>query len=103
VPYIAMGRRNLLLCFDAFGTLFHPKRPVAEQYATVARQCGLEGITTQQVKASFKTAFSEESKAHHNYGRASGMGAEKWWTNVWKQSIQPRQREHLANVWTGDS
>jgi hypothetical protein len=94
MPNTVMGRRNLLLCFDAFGTLFHPKRPVAEQYATVARQCGLEGITTQQVKASFKTAFSEESKIHHNYGRASGMGAEKWWTNVWKQPAQP----HRASI-----
>jgi FMN phosphatase YigB (HAD superfamily) len=77
-----MARRNLLLCFDAFGTLFHPKSPVAEQYATVARQCGLEGFTTKDVQASFKTAFSSESKAHPNYGKASGMGAPKWWTNV---------------------
>jgi hypothetical protein len=77
-----MGRRNLLLCFDAFGTLFTPKRPIAEQYATVARQCGLDGFSTEQVQASFKTAFSGESKAHPNYGKASNMGAEQWWTNV---------------------
>ena len=81
-----MGRRNILLCFDAFGTLFQPKRPVAEQYAAVASQCGLGGFSAEQVQASFKTAFSEASEEHPNYGRASGMGAEKWWANV---SIRP--------------
>ena len=74
--------RNLLLCFDAFGTLFAPKFPVPEQYASVARECGLSSITAAQVKDSFKTAFAAQSRAHPNYGRASGMGAEKWWTEV---------------------
>lgn len=77
-----MGRRNLLLCFDAFGTLFKPKYPVPEQYAAVARQCGLDGFSVAQLEASFKAAFKGESQAHPNYGKASGMGAEKWWTNV---------------------
>lgn len=77
-----MTRRKLLLCFDAFGTLFRPKSPVPEQYAAVARQCGLDGFTTKDVQASFKTAFSSESKAHPNYGKAIGMGAAQWWTNV---------------------
>lgn len=76
-----MGR-NLLLCFDAFGTLFKPRRPVAEQYAAVARQCGLDGLAAEQLQASFKAAFSRESKAHPNYGKASGLNAEQWWTNV---------------------
>ncbi|KAH6846948.1 hypothetical protein B0I37DRAFT_340790 [Chaetomium sp. MPI-CAGE-AT-0009] len=84
-----MARRNLLVCFDAFGTLFHPKSPVAEQYATVARQCGLDGFTTEDVQASFKKAFSSESKAHPNYGKASGMGAPRWWTNVITKTFQP--------------
>ncbi|KAK4097590.1 hypothetical protein N658DRAFT_456718, partial [Parathielavia hyrcaniae] len=84
-----MGRRNLLLCFDAFGTLFVPKRPIAEQYATVARQSGLDGLITEQVQASFKTAFSGASRAHPNYGRANNMGAEQWWTNVIHNTFQP--------------
>ncbi|KAK4038875.1 hypothetical protein C8A01DRAFT_17109 [Parachaetomium inaequale] len=84
-----MGRRNLLLCFDAFGTLFSPKRPIAEQYAAVARQCGLDGFGTEDVQASFKAAFSSETKAHPNYGKASGMGAPTWWTNVIHKTFQP--------------
>ncbi|KAL2169259.1 hypothetical protein VTG60DRAFT_6339 [Thermothelomyces hinnuleus] len=84
-----MAQRNLLLCFDAFGTLFHPKGPVMEQYVAVAQQCGLGGFSVQDVEASFKAAFSRESKLHPNYGRASGMGALKWWTNVITQTFQP--------------
>ncbi|AEO62206.1 uncharacterized protein THITE_2106121 [Thermothielavioides terrestris NRRL 8126] len=84
-----MARRNILLCFDAFGTLFKPKRPIQEQYASVARQCGLDGFSAEQVQASFKAAFSGESKAHPNYGKDSGMGAEKWWTNVIHQTFRP--------------
>ncbi|KAJ4306052.1 hypothetical protein N0V88_000848 [Collariella sp. IMI 366227] len=84
-----MGRRNLLLCFDAFGTLFTPKQPIAEQYTLVARKCGLDGFSVDQVKSSFKTAFSKESKAHPNYGKASGMGAAMWWTHVINNTFRP--------------
>lgn len=77
-----MRQRNLLLCFDAFGTLFQPRRPVAEQYAAVARQCGLERVRAEQVAAAFKAAYAEEARAHPNYGKATGMGADRWWTNV---------------------
>ena len=77
-----MAKPNLLLCFDAFGTLFKPKRPVAEQYAEVARQCGLTGFNDQDVQSCFRTAFKEEAKQNPNYGKATGLGATKWWTNV---------------------
>jgi len=79
---ITMAQRNLLLCFDAFGTLFHPRHPVLEQYIMVAQQFGLGGFSIEDAEASFKSAFSRESKLHPNYGKASGMGASKWWTNV---------------------
>ncbi|KAL2159030.1 hypothetical protein VTH06DRAFT_2789 [Thermothelomyces fergusii] len=84
-----MAQRNLLLCFDAFGTLFHPKRPVMEQYVAVAQQCGLRGFGVRDVELSFKAAFSRESELHPNYGRASGIGALKWWTNVITQTFRP--------------
>ncbi|KAK4243292.1 hypothetical protein C7999DRAFT_44866 [Corynascus novoguineensis] len=87
-----MAQRNLLLCFDAFGTLFHPRAPVLEQYITVAQQFGLGGFSIEDAEASFKTAFSRESKLHPNYGKASGMGASKWWTNVIHQTFQPLVR-----------
>lgn len=49
-----MSKRNLLLCFDAFGTLFTPKRPIAKQYGEVARSLGLGGFSDEQLQASFK-------------------------------------------------
>ena len=73
-----MSKRNLLICFDAFGTLFAPKRPIAQQYGTaelysgtyardqlltasitgeVARSFGLSGFTDTDVANSFKQAF----------------------------------------------
>ncbi|KAK1834880.1 Haloacid dehalogenase-like hydrolase domain-containing protein 3 [Podospora conica] len=83
-------RRHLLLCFDAFGTLFRPQLPIAEQYASAARESGLaDTITAAQVQKTFKAAFASQSKLHPNYGRASGMGAEKWWTNVIRETFHP--------------
>ena len=29
-----------------------------------------------------RTAFKKESKQNPNYGKATGLGAEKWWSNV---------------------
>lgn len=53
-----MTPRNLLICFDAFGTLFKPKRPVEQQYGEVARSMGLSGFTDDDVKASFRDGES---------------------------------------------
>ena len=77
-----MARKNLLICFDAFGTLFAPKRPVAQQYAEVASSLANREFTEDEVQKSFITAFKKESKANPNYGKATGMNAERWWTNV---------------------
>ncbi len=45
--------RPLVLTFDAFGTLFHPRQPIAQQYAEAARMHGLSGFTDQDIEASF--------------------------------------------------
>lgn len=83
------AKRNLLICFDAFGTLFKPNRPVEEQYAAVAHKFGVgvdpDGTNTfnsADVRASFRNAFKHSAKEYPNYGRAVGMGATAWWTNV---------------------
>lgn len=46
--------RPCLLTFDAFGTLFHPRKPIGLQYAEVARKHGLSGFTNEEVGASFR-------------------------------------------------
>jgi len=43
-----------LLTFDAFGTLFVPKEPIAKQYGDAARKCGITGIADEAVGASFR-------------------------------------------------
>ncbi|KAI4718613.1 hypothetical protein E4T48_05150 [Aureobasidium sp. EXF-10727] len=74
-------KRNLLLCVDAFGTLFRPRSPIAEQYGSVARSMGVK-VSDEEVARSFKTAFKETSKAYPNYGKKTYMGAKQWWTEV---------------------
>lgn len=78
-------KRNLLLCFDAFGTLFTPSVPIPSAYAAAAVrhgiQCG-DPKNPQMVAARFKHAFKEQSNNNPNYGKATGLGAEKWWGNV---------------------
>lgn len=97
--FLIMVRPNLLLCFDAFGTLFRPKRNVALQYAEVARQCGLTNFSDDDLRASFAAAFKREAKANPNYGRATGLGATQWWTNVSRGNQRClRNRGHASVV-----
>jgi hypothetical protein len=89
-----MPRPNLLLCFDAFGTLFRPKRPVHQQYGEVARSLGLSGFTDEQVALSFKAAFKNETKANPNFGKANGMNPFQWWSNVGRVRLSPNRISH---------
>jgi hypothetical protein len=50
----AKMKRNLLLCVDAFGTLFRPRSPIAEQYGSVARGMGVK-ISDDEVARGFKS------------------------------------------------
>ena len=77
-----MARPNLLLCFDAFGTLFRPKRPIAQLYSEVARQHGIAGFSDGDLQSSLLAAIKDEGKRNPNYGKATGLGASRWWTNV---------------------
>lgn len=84
---IPKAKKNLLLCFDAFGTLFTPSLPIPVAYARAAARHGIDCGDTedpQVVGSRFKEAFNDQSKRNPNYGRATGLGAEKWWGNVGK-------------------
>lgn len=45
---------NLLLTFDAFGTLFEPKDSIAAQYAHVAQEHGIAGVEESDIQVTFK-------------------------------------------------
>jgi hypothetical protein len=52
---MAMRRRkHLLIAFDAFGTLFSPRAPIAIQYAEVARRFGITGLKSEDLESAFK-------------------------------------------------
>lgn len=34
------------------------------------------------IRDILRTAFKKESTQNPNYGKATGLGAEKWWSNV---------------------
>jgi hypothetical protein len=79
------AKKNLLLCLDAFGTLFTPSVPIPVAYARAAAQHGINCSETdgaREVGGRFKEAFKSESQRNPNYGRATGLGPEKWWGNV---------------------
>lgn len=46
--------RNLLICFDAFGTLFVPRRPVHQQYGEVAKALGMSGFSDEDIAKTLK-------------------------------------------------
>ncbi|KAH8704508.1 haloacid dehalogenase [Phaeosphaeriaceae sp. PMI808] len=87
---IAAAKKNLLLCFDAFDTLFAPNTPIPVAYARAAARHGIDCGNTEKphiVGARFKEAFKHESKQNPNYGKATGLGAEKWWGNVIRKTF----------------
>ncbi|KAF2280259.1 uncharacterized protein EI97DRAFT_370056 [Westerdykella ornata] len=83
-------KKNLLLAFDAFGTLFAPKGHVTDHYAAFARHHGIDVPSKNanpSIKDAFRAAYKHEFKTHPNYGKAVNMGAEQWWANVIKGTL----------------
>ncbi|CUS13573.1 unnamed protein product [Tuber aestivum] len=59
--------RNLLVTFDAFGTLFKPRLPIPRQYIAVAEEHGVTGLTEKQVSSSFKEGTYGLLLQHQGY------------------------------------
>lgn len=80
-----LAKNNLLICLDAFGTLFKPTQPIAATYALAAAKHGIQtggAENAQQVGSNFAKAFKDESARNPNYGKRTGLGAQAWWENV---------------------
>jgi REG-2-like HAD superfamily hydrolase len=84
-----VGKKNILLAFDAFGTLFNPRQPIAAQYGYLARLHGMGGLREDDIQASFHKAFKEEASELPNYGKNIGMKAPEWWANVIIKTFTP--------------
>lgn len=91
-------RNYLLLTLDAYETLFHPRLPIATQYAQTARFLGAFNTlpahlhpSDGDLKSAFKDAFKHEAKLRPNYGRLQGDftgGPRQWWANVIKGTFE---------------
>ncbi|RMZ87122.1 hypothetical protein DV736_g5654, partial [Chaetothyriales sp. CBS 134916] len=81
----AARARGLIVSFDALGTLYGFRKPVAEQYLSVAQQCGLskaKEVDPKDLEASFRSAYERVSARHPNYGRGTLDSAEEWWAEL---------------------
>jgi hypothetical protein len=54
-------KKNLLLCFDAFGTLFTPRKPISTQYGEIGHRYGFVNVKDNELQASFKNGKLIES------------------------------------------
>ncbi|KAF9739887.1 hypothetical protein PMIN06_006052 [Paraphaeosphaeria minitans] len=96
--------KNLLLCFDAFGTLYKPNVGIPAAYALAAQRHGINcaadaasSMPIEQwtpaeykpVSESFKQSYKRQSSENPNYGKETGLGAQKWWANVIRGTFQP--------------
>ncbi|KAK3328627.1 hypothetical protein B0T19DRAFT_462253 [Cercophora scortea] len=93
-------KRNLLICFDAFGTLFRPTLPIEEQYMLMARRHKLDGpsVTPAALRTRFRSAFDAASALWPNYGRGLGMASETWWRGVVVKTFKPLIRHGEGEV-----
>ena len=91
---------GICVTLDAFGTLYHPKKPIAVQYLEIARRCGLKAdIKVPELEASFRKEFKSQSSRYPNYGKAGGsMTVESWWDNVVYGAFRPLCRgDHIPD------
>lgn len=74
-------RLDSLLCsFDASGTLYRFKRPIAQQYLDVARRCGMKAyVSPLAIEKAFGDAYKRLNQQYPNYGKRTLSGPEEWW------------------------
>lgn len=70
------------ISFDLFGTIYHPKRPVAEQYYEIAsREFGID-VSLDSLTTKFPQIYQKLQNQYPNYGKYSNQECptvEDWW------------------------
>jgi REG-2-like HAD superfamily hydrolase len=79
--------RLRLVTFDVTGTLLNFRVPPAEKYAEVGAQFGVT-VDAKAITASLKKQWRYMSFTHPNFGQSTGLGWEKWWKHLVKQTFQ---------------
>ncbi|ODV79645.1 HAD-superfamily hydrolase [Suhomyces tanzawaensis NRRL Y-17324] len=72
-----------LISFDAFGTLYVPKKPIAEQYAEIAHSYGID-LPVETISSRFGKIHAELLERFPNYGKNSSeiTSSEDWWKQL---------------------
>jgi putative hydrolase of the HAD superfamily len=81
---MAGDSRPRAIFFDAAGTLFHPREPIARSYAKVAREHGVD-LAEGAVNASFRAAFHDAVAPAFGPGHPAAELRQlerDWWRNV---------------------
>ncbi|KAJ9608611.1 hypothetical protein H2200_006382 [Cladophialophora chaetospira] len=89
----------LLVTFDALGTLYKFRKPVANQYLDVARQCGLKAkIDPEQLDQAFKQSFKHRNSEYPNYGKGKLDSPEIWWDLVITRAFGKAMKESKSTL-----
>ncbi|KKY27010.1 putative haloacid dehalogenase [Diplodia seriata] len=60
MPNPKPSQKNLLIAFDAFGTLFTPRAPIGALYGEVARKHGIcNDVSDEEIMGSFKKGYRD--------------------------------------------
>lgn len=74
--------RPEIVSFDGFGTLYYPRKPVAQQYCDIASSMGLKK-SVEDIERDFGVIYLELQREHHNYGKRSGLNStDEWWLEL---------------------
>uniref|UniRef100_A0A6P7GY51 Rhythmically expressed gene 2 protein n=1 Tax=Diabrotica virgifera virgifera TaxID=50390 RepID=A0A6P7GY51_DIAVI len=76
-----------LITFDVTDTLLQFKTSPGQQYGEIGALYGIS-CDKKVLGHNFKTHFRKMSQEHPNFGRHTGLGWEKWWHTVVKDSFK---------------
>ncbi|XP_030766024.1 rhythmically expressed gene 2 protein [Sitophilus oryzae] len=76
-----------LVTFDVTGTLLRLRTVPGQQYGEIGAMYGVVA-DNNALNKSFKEQFIRMSNEHPNFGLATGLGWENWWTTVAKETFK---------------
>ncbi|KAK7552089.1 hypothetical protein IWX49DRAFT_575989 [Phyllosticta citricarpa] len=94
--------RPLLVTFDAYGTLYRPRAPIALMYEAVAKEHGMLTQGTNELNEAFMTVLRNHMSRYPNYGKHVLSSPDEWWKKVINETFTacavPGQKvpRHLA-------
>ncbi|NXD13539.1 HDHD3 protein, partial [Nothocercus nigrocapillus] len=76
-----------LLTWDVKDTLLRLRQPVGERYSAEARALGVQ-VRPEALGKAFREAYGAQQRRFPAYGLAQGLGSQRWWLDVVKQTFR---------------